>query len=501
MNSTKGVKNIIWGIFAQIITIAAGVVIPRLTIVNLGSESNGLLNSVGSVLAYLNLLEAGVGTVTVQALFRPLAEDDRDAINRILAATHHFYKRTGRIYLACVLVLSCGYTAFAHTELPHVSVFLVVLTSGLSGVLSYFFQGKYRLFLTAEGKGYVLTNLSTVTSVGVSIAKVLVLLSGGNVVSVQLIGFSFNLAQMVFFLAYMRRNYAWIDLTVTPDFEAISQKNAVLVGQIASLVFYNTDVVILTLLTSLKVVSVYSMYAMIFGMVKAIAVTFSDSVVFAIGQAYRDRQKFNQMINAYEVYNLSMTFSLFCITGILILPFLRLYTKGITDINYLDRYVAALFVVYYLMDNGRKSSGIVINIAQHFEQTKWRAVLEAAINLTSSVVLTVFFGIYGVLLGTIIALLYRANDMILYASRLLERSPLITYRRWLRNVLIFGAAYWLAARIPWNLNDYGQMFACGVVLCVTIIPVFLAINSLWERESAQYAYNAIRDVLHRKLKR
>lgn len=499
MNKSKlGAKNVIWGIVAQIVTISLGIIIPRLVLVNLGSESNGLMNSISSVLTYLSLLEAGVGTATIQALYKPIADKDRKSINAVLSATHYFYRRTGYIYLVIVIALSALYTCVVETTLPRLSVFLVVILSGLSGVLSYFFQGKYKLLLSAEGKGYINTNIATITHVFVSITKAIVLISGGNVVAIQTIYFIYNLIQVIFFVLYIHKKYQWIDLSEAPDFDAISQKNAVLMHQIASLIFYNTDTVILTVLTSLKVVSVYSMYAMIFGMVKSIAVVLSDSFVFALGQSYTNKEKFMKMFNAYEVYNLTMTFSLYCVTGILILPFLQIYTRGVTDINYLDRYVALLFLLYYLMDNGRKPSGVVINIAQQFEETKWRAMIEAIINLSSSLLLTYTFGIYGVLMGTIIALLYRANDMIIYASKILERSPWNTYKRWMWNTIILSGIILVSRVMPIKIGSFPEFLIWGAGLSVIIIPIFILINSALEPESAKYAFSIFRNMVRKK---
>lgn len=497
-NSKLGAKNVIWGILAQIITIGLGIIIPRLVLVNLGSEANGLLNSVGSILTYMSLLEAGVGSATIQALYKPFAEDDKPSINRILSATHYYYRRTGLVYLALVLTLSVGYALLVKTGLPRFSVFLVVLMAGLSGVLNYFFQGKYRLLLAVEGKGYILTNLATVTSVGISLVKAVFLIAGANIVAIQSVYLVFNLFQMLYLVQYMHRHYSWIDLETIPDFESISQRNAVLVHQISSLVFYNTDTILLTALTSLKVVSVYSMYAMVFGMVKSIAVTLSDSYVFALGQAYSNQKKFIKMHNTYEVYNISMTFSLFCITAILIIPFMKLYTGGVTDINYVDSIIASLFILYYLIDNGRKPAGVLINIAQHFDKTKWCAALEAIINLSSSIVLTVLFGIYGVLFGTIIALLYRANDMILYEAMLLKRSPWITYRRWGRNAILFLIIILFSKRLPICINHYSDFILWGTVLSILIIPIFIMVNSLLEPVSAQYALEVLKSMLRRR---
>lgn len=487
-----------WGMIAQIVSIGIGILIPRLVLVNLGSESNGLLNSVSSVLKYLSLLEAGVGTATIQALYQPVAENDRESINKILSATHYYYLRTGVIYLSFVIVLSVVYSLGVSTRIPRIYVFLVVIMSGMSGVISYFFQGKYRLLLVAEGKSYIISNVSTIVTVGVSATKAAVLIAGGNVVMVQSVYFVFNLAQMFFIVSYMHKHYKWIDLKTVPCFEAISQRNAVLVHQIATLVFYNTDNIVLTALSSLKAVSVYSMYAMVFGMVKSIAVTLSDSFVFALGQAYSDKKRFLQMFNAYEVYNLSMTFSLFCIAGVLILPFLQLYTAGITDINYIDKHIAWLFMAYYLMDNARKPSGVLISIAQHFEKTKWRALAETFINLISSVILTWKFGIYGVLLGTIIALLYRANDMILYSAGLLERSPWITYLRWGRNVVLCLAFLLGASRLNIQISGYLEFLKWGAVISIIVIPAFLLMNSLFEPESARYTFQVVKNMLRRE---
>ena len=367
MSQIKGFKNIFYGLLAPIITIGLGIVIPRLVLVNLGSESNGLLNSVSNILTYMALLEAGVGTATLQALYKPIAGKDKKSVNSIMAATHYFYRRTGYIYFIVVILLSIVYTIFVKTSLPKVYVFLVVILAGLSSVLSYFFQGKFKIFLSAEGKSYITTNITTITSVGTSLVKAMLLIAGGNVVAIQFTYFVFNFIQMLVFSIYMRRNYKWLDFNAKPDFEAISQKNAVLVHQITELIFNNTDVIILTFFTSLSTVSVYSMYAMIFGMIKSVAVTFTDSFLYALGQSYEDKEKFVRMHNAYEVYSIAFIFAVFCIAGILILPFLKLYTKGVNDINYVDKYVALLFVLYYLLAYGRKASHIVINIAQHFE--------------------------------------------------------------------------------------------------------------------------------------
>ena len=92
MNAKRGFYNVFFGMLGQLISIALGIIIPRLVLVSLGSESNGLLSSVNQALVYLNLLEAGIGTATLQALYKPVAEFDIQNINHIMSATNRYYK-------------------------------------------------------------------------------------------------------------------------------------------------------------------------------------------------------------------------------------------------------------------------------------------------------------------------------------------------------------------------------------------------------------------------
>lgn len=490
MAASKGLKNAGFGILSQVLTMAVGIIIPRLVLVNLGSEANGLINSVNNILVYMSLLEAGVGTATLQALYKPCATADHESANSIMAATDYFYKRTGRIYLLIVLAISVGYTMLVRTEMPRIDVFAVILLSGLTGVISYFFQGKFRIFLIAEGKTYINTNISTCIHIAVSIAKVILLSCGFGVVAVQLSAFLFNLIQTTIYFVYMKRQYSWLNMKTKPDFDAISQRNAVLVHQISGLIFNNTDVLLLTAFAGLKEVSVYTMYAMIYGMVKQLAVTLYESYTYALGQSYNtDRDHFLKIFDAYEVLTIMITFSLYCICRYLMNPFLVLYTAGVNDIKYVDPYLPWLFACFYLLHNGRTSSSTVINISQRFEETKGRSILESCINLSVSVICVIKFGIYGVLFGTIAALLYRTNDMIIYAAGILQRSCWITYRRWLLNLAVFGGVSWILDRITIASDNYVMLMLSGIVAGAFVVLVFVGVNFAVERENAKYIVN------------
>lgn len=491
MKAKRSAYNVIFGILNQAVMIAAGILLPRLVLVNLGSESNGLLNSVNQIFTYFALLEAGVGTATLQALYGPVGCNDRDSINGILAATDRYYKRTGVIYLIAFCILAFIYPLAVASDLRKSTIFIVIVLTGFSGVISYFFQGKYNVLLLAEGRSYISSNLSLVTYVLTSAAKIILLIHGFDVVALQVMYCFFNIVKMIYIEWYMHRNYKWINLKVTPDYQAISQKNFVFVHQISSLIFNNTDTLILTLIMGLKAVSVYSMYTLLFGMVSTLISTITGSVQFILGQTFKaDKEKYINLLDLYETCSMTLVFSLYCIAGLFILPFMRLYTSGISDINYIDRFLPYLFISVYLLNNGRESSNLSIKFAGHFKQTVNRTVFESVINLSVSIFCVFRFGIHGVLIGTIAALLYRTNDMIIYANKkILNRSPWKTYRRWLVNLALFVAVTLISKPVfaHISLDTYPKIIFWAAISCLIIVPLFFAVAFLFDRKTYGYA--------------
>ncbi|OKP82216.1 lipopolysaccharide biosynthesis protein [Paenibacillus sp. P32E] len=494
MKAKRSMLNLGFGLTSQVITIILGFFIPRLIMVNYGSEANGLIASIVQIISYFALLEAGVGAASLQALYKPVAKNDYNHINSILAATSSYYKKTGIYYFISVVLLAVIYPLVIHSEISKLSIMAIILFSGLGGAINYYYQGKFRVLLIAEGKSYIETSIVTIANILNNVVRIILLLQGVDIIAVQASFFALTVLQMIAFYIYSKRYYKWIDLGQKPDFEAIGQKNSVMVHEISYMIFRNTDVLILTIFTNLKVVSIYVMYNMIFTIVDNIVQTVNGSVKSALGQSYHEgKEAFVKFYDAYEVYFMGLIFSILTVVYILILPFMRLYTAGVNDVNYINFWLPVLFVVIKLLTNARTSSNNLITIAGHFRNTQFRSIMESAINLGASIICVLFFGIYGVLMGTIAALLYRSIDIVVYANRvLLERSPWVTFRRWLINVGVFVAIVFITTKIDLSMTSYTSLILWGVVLGLVILPIYYIAGSLMEREVFLYAWGYAR---------
>ena len=469
--------NFIFGTLGQIITLVIGLFIPRLFIMSFGSEVNGFLNSVNQVFVYIALLEAGVGAASTQALYGPVGKGDYDKVNGILSATHHFYRKTAIGYTIAMVALAFLFPLFVKSTLNYWLMFGIVLLVGSSSVVAYYAHAKYKLFLSVEGKDYVNTAISTTQQVLLSISKAVLLLCGFNVLVVQSSYLLLNVLQAVVYKIYVKKKYSWINLKVKPDKEAISQRNSVLIHQISTLIFNNTDVLVLTFFCDLNSVSIYALYKSFINIIGMLVNNFANSLNFKLGQSYHNnREYFLRMHNVYETFHVTLTFSLCTIAYLFYMDFIKLYTAGM-DINYCLKYMPLLVVLVEILSYARLPMLNVISYAGHFKQTQWRSLAESIINLGSSLILVLIFGIYGVLMGTVLALLYRVNDIIFYTNhKLLNRSVWKTYKLWLINIVFSLAVVVIFNLIPLKLDSYFTLLTCAAVVCIMVVPTQLFIN-------------------------
>ncbi|MDD4776404.1 MAG: hypothetical protein PHG75_07825, partial [Syntrophomonas sp.] len=117
MRTAKALNNLVANLVLQLVTAVCGFILPALFIGHYGSEVNGMIGSLKQFIAYLSLVEGGVGAASVVALYSPLARQDGAAINGILSATRVFYRKSGYIFAAGLLVVAAMYPWLVRDEM------------------------------------------------------------------------------------------------------------------------------------------------------------------------------------------------------------------------------------------------------------------------------------------------------------------------------------------------------------------------------------------------
>ncbi len=496
MSNTKRVAfNLLCSLGAQLIIIVLGLVVPRITMLGYGSEINGLLNSVTQFVAYLTLFETGIQAVAIQSLYNPIKMGAKDDINQILSAVHITYKKTGIFYMVTLVIMSAIYPLIAKVAESYLVVFIVVLFSGLGNVLLFFVQGKYKVLLYAEGKNYILTNIQTIITILNNLTKIILLSCGCNVAIVIIATFFVSFIQAIYISYYIRKKYNWIDLSQKPKYEALSQRNSALAHQISGLIFQNTGILILTIFCDLKVVSVYSIYKMITGHISSFLNIPFASFNFALGQQYSvDKKRFIQNLDIVEVCFSVFSFTVYTVALCLLAPFIKLYTRGIVDINYNAPYLVYLFIAVEVISLMRIPMLNAINYAGHFQKTLLRTIIESAINLVVSLVAVQSIGIYGVLIGSLCAIIYRTMDVIIYSNtKILTRKPFKTFKTYIADMAILFIIYIMYSAINIRVESYISFVLVGVILTLISLIIYFMVNFIVNRKEITFIINILKN--------
>ena len=435
--------TVVSNLVLQTVTALCGFVLPPLVVRTFGSEVNGMVSSITQFIVYLNIVEAGIGAAAIAALYRPLAEGDKDGVSGILSATRLFYLRSGIAFTALVLVLSFAYPLLIGSQVDRTTSGLMVLVLGISGAAEFFLIGKYRVLLTADRKVYVISIVqAAAVLVNTCVAATLIKI-GLGILTVKLASSLVYLSRYLWLSAYVRRRYGWTDFRHEPNKAAVSQSKNALVHQISGLVVFNSPLVLITVFCSLKDASVYTMYATVFSAVNQMLGAFSNGMQSFFGETLAKGawEHAARLFGLYETFFFAVLAFVYSMAFILIMPFMAIYTRTLNDAEYVQPILGLLFVLVGIANNLRNPAGQVINAAGHFKQTQWRAMVEATINIAASVSFTVWLGFKGVLLGSLCSYAYRTADMIIYANRrILKRNSFASLAKIVALGIAFGVA-------------------------------------------------------------
>ena len=476
-------NNLISSLIYQFVLISLSFLLPRLYLENFGSEVNGVLSTIKQIFMYMVLLEAGVGLATTQALYKIIGEKDYKSANSVLAATHAYYIKTGIIYLVIVLVIAAVYAFAVPSSINSGVLFFIIILYAIPSLFSYFVQAKYRILMEVDGRKYVINNSETILQLASNVGKVLVLLLTDSLILIQLVYCIISLCQLMFLYFYAKRRYRWIDLKAKPDFNAISQKNSVLVHQLSGMVFNNTDIILISLLCDFKAVSVYAIYNIFFSQVQNFITSVVSGFNFALGQMFHtDRDRFNKTFEVYETLYVMIAFIIYTLMAVFLLPLIQIYTGGIGDVNYTNVYLVFLFAIMNLLANGKIPINSIIEYSGSFKKTRSHAIWEMVINITVSVIAIIYMGICGAIIGTIAALIYRCGVTIHYSNKkVLERSPMRTYRLWIINTAVFALVMRIFFVDTFSNMPFLKLLLNGIIHSLWIALLYIFVNFVFNK--------------------
>ena len=412
------IYNTVSSLVFQVTTIICGFILPRLILNAFGSNVNGLVNSITQFLGIISFLELGVGAVVQSALYKPLAENRQNDVSKIISSANKFFRRLAQILTVYVIALVIFYPMFAAKEYGFWYTSTLIVAISISSFAQYYFGIVNRLLLTADQRGYVQYTAQTIAVVGNTVACYLLIMLGCGIQVVKLTTSIIYLIQPFAIYLYVKKHYQ-IDTKIKYDKEPIPQKWNGIAQHVSAVILDGTDTVVLTLFATLSDVSIYSVYFLVVKGVKQLFMSMTNGITSLIGELWA-RQELTELKKTFGwtewVIHTGATF-VFGVTAVLIVPFVRVYTLGIDDANYIQPLFAALIVAANAAHCLRLPYNIMILAAGHYKQTQNNYIIAAVINIVVSVFAVKTWGLIGVAIGTLLAMGYQTVWMAWYDSQ------------------------------------------------------------------------------------
>ena len=343
MHQSKLAKNTFFSLLFRAIAIICGFILPRFILNEFGTQVNGLVNSITQFLGIISFLELGMGAVVQSSLYKPLVDKDYIQISRIASSAERFFKKIAAILCIYVIVLIIIYPYIAKQDFDFGYIALLIVIMSVGSFSEYYFGIVNSLLITADQHGYIQYILQIITLIINTVISCILIYVGASIHIVKLSTAIIYLIRPIILRIYVNKNYN-IDRKIRYTEEPIKQKWNGVAQHMSAVVLDGTDNIVLTIFSDLSNVSIYSVYNIVLSGVKQLMLSLTNGIQALLGElwAKKDIESLEKTFSWCEWCLHTITIFIFGCTGVLIVPFISVYTNGITDANYIQPLFAIL---------------------------------------------------------------------------------------------------------------------------------------------------------------
>lgn len=463
------------GLMRQAVTLVCGFVLPRYMLLYYGSNVNGLAASIAHFLSFISLLEMGISPVIQANLYGPLAKKDFTQISRIMISSERFFRKIAIIFLIYIGVLSIVFPRFINTGFDMWFSMSLVFILAISIFAEYFFGAAYQTLLIADQRAYILSLTIIFTTILNTVFCIAAIEAGMSIHAVKLLSSAIFVLRPLVYSWYVRRHYA-LDRTLKLTGEPIKQKWNGFAQHISAVICGNIDVVALTLFSTLENVSIYSVYYSVTNGITSLIITAATGLEAYFGNLIAQDEK-KTLDRSFQMIEWIVHFAvtiIFTVAAITITPFVSVYTWGINDADYIFPAFGMLLVLAYATQCLRIPYFRIIKAAGHFKETQMGAFISAALNVLISFGLIFKWGLIGIALGTVVAMLYHTCYFVWYLRKnILNRSPWYFVKYLFTDTAVMLCSCWASQNFSMEAVSYFAwvIFAVKVGVVTTILAV------------------------------
>lgn len=486
INKTKNAaRNMAFGFIQKIVNMAMPFITRTVMIYVLGAGYLGLNSLFSSILQVLNLAELGVGSAMIYSMYKPIADDDSKKICALMRLYKIYYRVIGVVILIAGLLLIPFIPILVKKDLPvGINIYILYLMNLASTVLSYWLFAYKNCLLYAHQRNDVIDKTSTIVICVQQFVQLVVLYLFRNYYYYLIIVITAQIAKNLinaFIVSKMYPKYEAKGMLPKEEIKSINQKvRDLFTAKIGSTVVSSFDSIVISTFMGLTALAMYNNYYYIMNSVT----TFVFMIFTACSAGIGNSIVTESIDKNFKDFN-TLTFIVSWISGfctccfyVLYQPFMKIWVGEELMFN---QTVVIMFCAYFylyilcgIFSTYKDSAGI-------WHEDRLRPLTGAIVNLVLNIMFVKKYGIYAILMSTIISYLFINIPWLIYNifHVLFKRSP----KRYLLNVIVYSLITFFVcginAKICSLVSIEGLMgFVYKGLICV-IIPnaLFLLIYS------------------------
>jgi O-antigen/teichoic acid export membrane protein len=497
MRIKHSILNIFIGIGSQVILAILGFLTRKVFLDSLGIEYLGVNGLFTNILSMLALTETGIGTAIVYALYKPIAENN----DKKILALMNLFGKAYRIIAFIIAALGLSLIPFLKyfmkgSTVPEVNLYFLLFLA--NSVFSYLFYYKVS-FLVANQKSYVVSIVTTCTSIVSSVIKLLVLYYTKSFITFLLINIIFTLVTNLLLSNMCDRMYPFlrrksknkIDLETK---QSISKNiKALFLHKIGTYFVFGTDNIIISTFVSVTAVGLYSNYNLIIQTIN----TFINQVFNNITASMGNLIVIENVDKVHKVFKTTMfvNFWIFAFSSIsflcLIDPFIKIWIGP----SYIMSYkLLIILIINFYVTGMRASVNLIKNAGGAYFQDRYAPIIESVINLCASLILVKLWGIIGVFIGTLLSTLFVPFWVAPYVVyKHILKKPLINYflKYGEYTFITFFVAIITVGISNYLFPNYNLSTFIGRGIICFLLPNVLIVLFSYKREEFKYSIKVI----------
>lgn len=500
MRTNHAIKNIVMSLTTQVVIVILGFVSRKVFLDSLGTDYLGINGLLTNLLAMLSLVEGGIGASIVYNLYKPLAENNQPQIIALVQLYKKLYGILAIIItiLSIILYFFLGDLIKDGVTVPFIGIIYTLFV--MKNVVSYFNAHKWSL-INADQKGYVIAKYNLVFNVLTTTAKIIVLLITGNYILYLIIELIIFIVQNVYNGRIVNKRYAYIKTKqkykVDEEVKSnlVTNVKALFLHNFGSWAVFGTDNLLISALIGIKQVGLYSNYTMVVGQLGALLRPILDGVSHSIGNLIATESQGK----SYEVFKIVhlVNFWIYSFASIflyvLVEPFIDWWLgEGLL----LDTLTFIFILINFYLTGMRLSINIFKTKAGIFAADRYVPIIEAIINLGSSLILVNYFGLAGIFMGTTISTVtvpLWTQSKLVY-NKIFKKSVLeyfIIYFSYIGLMMIAGFITVYLCNLLIIENGFLELVFKGGLSVVTINIIYIIV--FYQTKEFQYLFKLIKN--------